>query len=142
MSETSEARCCPLSGGDHDGPVAFTEETVTARKEHKCYECRGVIPKGERYLKESGIWDGRPDRYKTCLLCAEIRTHFACQDGWLYGQLWSDLEDNFFPDMTAGGPCMEGLSPAAKQFLIDRRMDWYMDDQEHDGAPPPQEQHP
>lgn len=42
----------------------------------------------------------------------------------------SDLEENFFPDMKAGGPCMEGLSPAAKARLFDRRMKWLLPSKE------------
>lgn len=118
--------CCPLQGNDDgDGPSCFAESTRTARKEHACSECDSAITKGAKYLHESGVWDGVPGSYKTCLLCVEIRNHFACSGGWLYGCLWSDLRDNFFPDMKCGGQCMEGLSPAAKQKLIDERMTWY-----------------
>jgi hypothetical protein len=32
--------------------------------------------------------------------------------------------------MAAGGKCMEGLSPEAKQKLIDARMKWYLEQDE------------
>jgi hypothetical protein len=48
-----------------------------------------------------------------CLLCSEIGNHFAC-GGRVVETLWSDLEENFFPDMRMGGPCMSGLSPASE----------------------------
>jgi hypothetical protein len=115
-----------LQGGDGDGPSCFSSEVRTARKEHVCGECRCVIAPGTKYEYASGVWDGRPDSFKTCSMCAEIRDHFACE-GWIYEQLWGDLQENFFPDMVAGGPCMQGLSPAAKQKLIDERMEWYFD---------------
>jgi hypothetical protein len=60
----------------------------------------------------------------------EIRTHFACGNGWIIGELWNDLEENFFPDMKAGGQCMHGLSPEAKRRLIDARMEWYFAEDE------------
>jgi len=98
----------------------------TARKEHQCYECREVIPIGAIYEYASGVWDRQPSSYKTCLSCVEIRNHFAC-DGWLFGQVWQDIRDNFFPDMKAGGPCMKGLSPEAKGRLFDLRMKWLVE---------------
>ena len=120
--------CCPLEGTDACDDVleAFTATTRKARKDHRCYECREVILKGTKYRYESGIFDGGPSSFKTCLSCVEIRDHFAC-NGYIYGQLWDDLEQNFFPDMKAGGPCMEGLSPAAKDRLFTLRMKWLED---------------
>lgn len=125
--------CCPLTGtdGDYEPPKCFTASTPVARKTLTCYECGGKIAKGERYERHKGMWDNHWSTYRTCLMCVEIRDHFAC-DGWVYGELWNDLENNFFPDMKAGGPCMEGLSPAAKQRLVDARMEWYFDQGEID----------
>lgn len=120
-------QCCPLSGNsDGDTRECSTSTVRTARKDHRCYECHEVIPKGSRYEYASGIWDGSPSAFKTCLSCVEIRNHFGCE-GWIYGQLWSDLEENFFPDMKAGGPCMEGLSPEAKSRLFELRLKWLED---------------
>ncbi len=115
--------CCPLDGGE-GGPSCSTQVVRTARKEHRCCECREVIPVGVRYEFFSGIWDGYADSHKTCLSCVEIRNHFACQSGWMFTCLWEQLEENFFPDMKAGGPCMQGLSPEAKARLFERRMKW------------------
>jgi hypothetical protein len=116
--------CCPLQGNDGEGPTCSSRAVRKARKEHTCSECREPIPKGTTYDYSSGIWDGRADSFKTCLLCVEIRDHFACE-GWVYETLWSDLTENFFPDMKCGGQCMTGLSPDAKRKLIDARMEWY-----------------
>jgi hypothetical protein len=116
--------CCPLTSSDgEDGPSCSTTKVRTARKVHRCCECREDITVGTKYEYVSGIWDGRPGAYKTCLSCVEIRDHFACE-GYIYGQLWEDLEENFFPEMKAGGPCMEGLSPEAKARLFDLRLLW------------------
>lgn len=120
----SAITCCPLSTGD-DGPSFFVTTTPRARKEHYCCECSEPIPVGAKYERTTGLWDGRMGTYKTCLSCVEIRNHFAC-DGWIYGRLWEDLRDNFFPAMRAGGPCMDGLSPSAKQRLFDERTAWAM----------------
>lgn len=114
--------CCPLSYGD-EGPRFSNTTTPKARKEHQCCECREVIPIGATYEKTVGNWDGNFETYLTCLSCVEIRNHFACS-GWIFEHVWEDIEENFFPDMKAGGPCMEGLSPAAKARLFDLRLKW------------------
>src|SRR5271156_2961080 len=136
----SETMCCPLSSCD-DYATVYDVEERTARKEHQCYECCGAIPSRARYEHISMLFDGKWDSFRLCLLCREIGDHFACGNGRTLGTLWSDLEENFYPDMKAGGPCMDGLSPAAKHLLIDRRMAWYfdqdeIDDQQWDGWTP------
>lgn len=129
-------RCCPLTASEDDGPSCSSIVRRRARIEHCCYECRETIPVAAQYEYYSGIWDGHPNAFKTCLSCVEIREHFTCKPGdesfdayspggFTFGRLWSDLQENFFPDMKAGGPCMEGLSPAAKQRLFDRRTAWH-----------------
>ncbi len=121
--------CCPLGGGDDAPASVLSTSVVKAAKEHCCTECRETIFKGIKYELAKGCWDGTWSTYKTCLSCVEIRNHFACESGWLYGELWSQLEESFFPDMKAGGPCMEGLSPAAKNRLFERRLKWMEDSQ-------------
>lgn len=118
--------CCPLSSDDGNAATVHCTKRRRAAKEHSCSECRETIAKGATYEHVTGCWDGSWSTHRTCLSCVEIRNHFQC-DGWIYEQLWSDLEENFFPDMKAGGPCMEGLSPEAKARLFDRRMKWLED---------------
>jgi len=123
----SDIVCCPLESGDRElvAKVSATEWRRAA-KTHACEECRESIPVGARYENNRSLWDGMWSTTKTCESCVEIRNHFAC-GGWIYGQLWSDLEENFFPDMKAGGPCMEGLSPEAKGRLFERRTAWLLE---------------
>lgn len=128
-----DVMCCPLSN-DGDGPSCCTTSTPKARKEHRCAECREPIMAGSRYEKVFGVWDGRAETFKTCLLCAEIRDHFACDGGWIYGELWTQLGENFFQEMKCGGQCMVGLSPAAKSKVIDERMEWYLTEDEIDDS--------
>jgi hypothetical protein len=117
-------QCCPLSSsGEGERPSCSTSKIRKARKDHKCVECREVIAAESKYEYTSGIWDGRASTYKTCLACVEIRNHFS-YDGWVFGLLWSDMEENFFPDMKASAPCMDGLSPAAKDRLFTLRNAW------------------
>ncbi len=117
--------CCPLSSGDDDGPSFYVDQIRRAKKTHRCGECREDILKGDRYEIVTGRWDGTIDTHKTCLSCMEIRDHFACGSGFYFGRLWDDLEENFFPYMTAGGPCFAGLSVAARLRLFARRLEWF-----------------
>lgn len=118
--------CCPLTGSDGDGPTVYSTSKVKAAKDYKCTECWDPIAKGTRHEVTTGMWDKEWSTYRTCFSCVEIRDHFAC-DGWIYGQLWEDIEQNFFPTMKAGGPCMEGLSPEAKGRLFELRLAWVLE---------------
>lgn len=131
--------CCAISSAD-DGDMPseiFSDGIVTARKDHACVECRAAITIGTRHESTSGKWDGDVRTYRTCLMCVEIRNHFSC-GGWTYGEVWRELEESLFPDMTAGGECMSGLSPAARAMLFERRLAWLFDtESDVNGAPPP-----
>lgn len=124
--------CCPLENDQDDRAKVFTESVIVGRKDHKCYECHEVIPKGTKHESVRGLWDGGWSNFRTCLACVEIRNHFGCDGGWIYGQLWGDLEDNFFPDMRAGGPCMSNLSPMAKAKMFAERMRWIFTHDEYE----------
>ena len=115
-------KCCPLSSNDESSGAHAVSE-VTARKAHKCGECDESIPAGARYERYVVFEDGSAEAFKTCLSCVEIRDHFAC-NGWLFGCVWDDIEQNFYPEMRAGGECLKGLSPAAKGRLFERRLAW------------------
>lgn len=123
------AVCCPLQECDEYAKV-YNTDTRRGRREHACDECRDAIPRGELHQYISMLFDGHWSSYRVCLLCVEIGDHFSCGSGRVLETLWSDLEENFFPDMRMGGPCMAGLSPAAKLKLVERRMAWYLEQDE------------
>lgn len=125
--------CCPLSGSGDDSASFYEANMRRARKVHACEECNGPIGVGDEHEYVKGLWDGQWSTFRTCLSCKEIRDHFAC-DGFMFGQLWSDLAENFFPDMRCGGQCMDDLSPEAKNRIIDKRMEWYFDQGEIDDS--------
>ncbi len=130
----SETMCCPLTGNDGSQATVYSRATPRAARDHACTECGKTIPRGTRHEIVKGLWEDSWSTFRTCLPCAEIRDHFDCGNGFCYGQLWEDLRENFFQDMKAGGPCMEGLSPVAKQKLIDERMEWYFEQDEIDDS--------
>lgn len=132
--------CCPLTSYDGDesdrcvvmsgvvGEFRCCEclELASGTFEHaRFYDCRcrdegigcGYCIDSEHH-RCSGSGCKQTSEFYTCATCLEIRTHFAC-NGFYYGQLWEDLCVNFFPTMVAGGPCLQGLSPKAKDALFD-----------------------
>ena len=56
-------------------PSCYVMTSRTARKQHKCCECRGFIQIGERYHYHSGVWDGKPASFKVCPECDELRDY-------------------------------------------------------------------
>lgn len=62
---------------DNEGPMAMRTVMRRARKEHRCCECRGVIAIGAVYEFISGIWDHQPSSYRTCGLCADVRSVYV-----------------------------------------------------------------
>lgn len=47
-----------------------SDEIITARKQHKCCECSGVITPGEKYKRYFGVWDGDFSQYRMCIECS------------------------------------------------------------------------
>lgn len=56
-------------------PSVYNMIVRTARKDHKCCECSGVIQKGEQYNYHSGVWDGEGASFKVCFDCDALRAY-------------------------------------------------------------------
>lgn len=67
------------------------EETRTARKEHKCYECRAPILPGQKYVYVFQAGDGETFSAHFCLPCERIRRDFCAPYGMLRETLWDLL---------------------------------------------------
>ena len=95
------------------------DRVKAARKEHRCTECRRVIAKGESYLLEVILWDGRLDAYKTCQDCESIRDNFF-KGGWYYSEIRSMLREHVYE---SGGDvseaCLCSLTPKAREAVCD-----------------------
>lgn len=61
-----------MSCDDFDPPKLYLEQKRKARKNHTCYECRGLIQKGESYMYYKGLWDGDFCEFKHCLDCSSL----------------------------------------------------------------------
>lgn len=94
----------------------YQEREPIARKEYKCCECGGIIPKGQKYERIKGKWEGDFETYKTCLICAEIRNVLSDGNAVQFGMLWSDVRE-ILPEM--GFACIEELSIPAKERMIE-----------------------
>lgn len=123
----TEQNCqCTIDAMDGcmDGPEAFRAVMRKARKPHKCYECGRAIEPGERYEVASGIWDGRPDRFKTCPDCLSVRQVFF--ETWMYGGTWeymSELANELSGDIST---CrIIDLTPAARVKVCDLFQEYY-----------------
>lgn len=95
-------------------PDAFNSQTRKARKNHICCECRGRILAKEQYEYSSGIWEGRPDSFKTCLACIEAEKKFNSILGsycFNLGDMYQDTRD--FAEDKAKYPSahVNGLKP-------------------------------
>ncbi|HCY85366.1 MAG TPA: hypothetical protein DHV36_09560 [Desulfobacteraceae bacterium] len=100
---------------DYDGcgPACHTEKIRTARVPHVCFECLRDIQPGEQYEYVSGIWDGEPAAYKTCLDCKSIRDTFFIS--WVYTQVWAAFQDEFgYHDSVVPEACIAELTPGAR----------------------------
>lgn len=115
--------CGVCISSDCDNPAEFSSTKILrARKEHRCCECRAAIPRGDRYERTAGKWDGDLYVFKTCLACVDVRTSLCC-DGWSYTSLWEDAAEALFRHLTTG--CLAKLKTAAgKEKLLEQWRKW------------------
>jgi hypothetical protein len=107
--------------GSSDG--FFYRRRRTARKLHKCEECRGEIKPGEAYDVVGGKYEGRFWEEKICLICHEIAKAFYC-GGVRYGNIWDELHDYVIPELTVNSSCFNSLGVEARKVLTDKWWEW------------------
>jgi hypothetical protein len=120
-----ECSCSVGMGFDSDGSCSGADREVRAAKDHKCYECGGMIRKGERYRYHTLFYDGTISNFKLCLACdALVRAFF--QNGWIYGSIISDLDDYLYESWQEDLPsnCISKLPPAARDRVCDILQDF------------------
>ncbi|HLZ39443.1 MAG TPA: hypothetical protein VKQ11_00680 [Candidatus Sulfotelmatobacter sp.] len=117
--------CDVCIGVEVDGYCEFSETKIRkARKPAKCCECQQPIQIGEQYEVTTMIYEGEFCKYRTCLLCVEIRRVFTCGEGFYYESLWEEMEEYAFERLTTASKCFRELSPEAKAFVLERWRRW------------------
>lgn len=83
---------------DGEMPSAFLQRNRKAIKKHRCCECCGDINKGDVYEYSSGVWDGQPDSFKTCLSCVTLRRDYKEKTGddACFGELKECISNAFY----------------------------------------------
>lgn len=108
---------------DDADPVEFwNPQTVTARKDHVCDECRGPIAKGEQYRRTSYKWEGKFDMERMCALCLEAATEFDFR--LVGGSLWEMFAEEWDNGARVQS-CIARLSSAkAKEHMRQQWLKW------------------
>lgn len=114
---------CSVSRDHGDWPSCYKEIIRTARKEHKCYECYRKILPGEQYEYVSGIWDGVPESYKTCIDCKRLRDVFFSD--WTFGMIWEDILNSGVDDIPE--KCISALAPITRDKICEMIEDTWVD---------------
>ena len=81
---------------DSDGYcVVLSNSVFTARKEHRCTECRRKIQVGERYRRETTVFDHSRSGWKTCVHCQRVRDWLTAEcGGWVWGCIEEDIREH------------------------------------------------
>ena len=85
---------CMLDSAEYTLNI-LKNDTLTARKEHKCCECYRVIGVGEKYNYQAGTGDAGFEVFKTCSHCLAPRN--LIQDkcrGFVYEAIQEDLGEH------------------------------------------------
>ena len=110
--------CCLVDLDHHGGSEwsFFHASEHTARKKHRCGECGETIQPGEPYELAKGKDENGWHSFKTCAACLELRVHFFC-GAYIFGNILSDLRDEWWQSDGPDAGDLDGLSPAAVTHL-------------------------
>ena len=104
-------------GEDDDTFEVLTVSHPTAKKKHKCNECRREILPGERYEVQRYSANHNLETHTTCSTCLEIRDIFFC-DGYVYGWMYDNFNDSLYDDgCDLSEACIASLSSEARAVV-------------------------
>jgi hypothetical protein len=84
---------------DYDQPEFCNEETRTARKEHKCSQCKNIIYPKEKYRYIVGKWNGDLNWFKRCFKCDEL-LKWVISETEEYQYALGDIFDSAYDEFT------------------------------------------
>lgn len=123
---------CATVSVDLDGSATTLRKDIrTARKIHKCGECRDTIKPGEKYEDFVGVFDGEIFKQKTCLDCLSLRGVFF-SDGFYYEMIRENLSEHIrdcYGEISEKN--ISDLTPAAREWVCAEIEDvWENEDDE------------
>lgn len=119
---------------DEEGCEFEKIEDRTAKKQHKCCECKRIIEIGEQYENYSGKWNGNFDYFKTCSDCLSVRKSFFC-NGHEFTSMYSNLAYHIeYMKGEISSDCITSLTPRARATVCEMiERDWkHMEESEED----------
>lgn len=103
-----------------EGIGYWSKREIKAAKNHVCYECGGVIKKGELFSYHTVFERGGVDNFKLCMSCDSITENFF-SNGWMFGFVIDDLKDYLHYSWREDLPssCISKLEPKARDMVCD-----------------------
>ena len=111
--------CATVCVGVDDYCTELSRSNPTARKEHRCQECRQIINIGDKYEKITEVFEGEISTHKTCTNCVSIRDVFF-SDGYFFGNIIEAMEEHVsecYGDISETQ--IAKLEPGAKKMVAD-----------------------
>jgi hypothetical protein len=110
---------CAIDGtSDYEFDSVMSVNLIKSRTVHTCGECGKNIQPGEEYELYRAVFDGSPERYKTCLDCLSFRDNFF--GDWCFGSLWEQFRyhmDDCGWQVPEG--CLAKVTPVTRAKICD-----------------------
>lgn len=74
----------------------YQKKLVCARKAHRCYECPGIIAKGDTHECVRSLYEGRWSIARTCPRCLDVRQYMEAHAPcfcWMHGSMLDDARE-------------------------------------------------
>lgn len=117
--------CATVSVDVDEYCTTLRQDIRTARKQHKCGECKKPILPGDKYEDYVGVFDGEIFKHKTCNDCISLRKSFF-SDGYYYGMIREQLSEHIrecYGEISESN--ISELQPAAREWVCHEIEDYW-----------------